>query len=221
MLYRFFLSKKGFTFVELMIAVVVLGILTAVGVPTFSAGLKKQRKKDCLNQRTVISGSVKEAMYGMMDNGKSQDKINFDKVTQLSRKTTYPGDGVTGNSDDAFVGKACFILVYDKEDRDSNGQHMQPRKDGAEAFTLGDLRGGYRDLTVYGDDYDGYEAGCKNGNYLKKKDLKDAKFYGYFNNAEIPVCPFADFSNQSTQDDYFYYIFDDGSVVCSCPECNE
>ena len=206
MLYSFLRSKKGYTFVEVLIVVTVLGILVAVGVPIFSSGIKSQRIKDCNNQRVVVQSLVQEVMVGMVDNGRAQDEIDFDKVPG-AHKTTYPGDGVTGNGDDLYNGASCFVLVSDNDS----------------AFTIGDIRGGYRDVTKpeCGDDADGYRIGCeKYGNYLKKERLKDNKFFWYLTNEEIPVCPFADYENSDTNDDYHYYILADGTVLCNCPECN-
>lgn len=198
-MYGFLTSKKGYTFVEVLIVVLVLGILVAIGVPIFTGGIKMQKVKDCNNQKVVIKSTFQEAMTGMMDNGKSQPKIYFNKI-QADHKTTYPGDGKTGNNDDAFVGKECFVLIEDQE------------ISGKLAFTLGDLRGGYRDINVAPE----YNDGCQYGTFLKKKKLKDVKFYSYLANYEIPVCPFEDDDH-----DYHYYIFEDGTVLCSCPDCND
>ena len=210
MLYSFLCSKKGYTFVEVLIVVTVLGILVAVGVPIFSSGMKSQRIKDCNNQRVVVQSLVQEVMVGMVDNGRAQEEIKFDnahiKDGFNEKVVEYAGDGVNGNSDDSFVGKFCFIL-----------------DDGENAFTIGDIRGGYRDTTKpeCGDDADGYRIGCeKYANYLKKERLKDDKFFWYLTNEELPVCPFADYENSDTNDDYHYYIFADGTVLCNCPECN-
>lgn len=208
MLYRFLLSKKGYTFTEVLIVVAVLGILVAVGVPVFFSGITAQRQKDCANQRDVISTGFKEGLAGMIDNGRKQEKVDFSRV-QGDHKTTYLGDGVTGNGDDAYVGQECFPLI---KDQDISGKI---------AFTIGDLRGGYRDYNQYPDSADGYKDGCDAGYYLKKERLKDEKYYKTLYNEEIPVCPFADFENTDTKDDYHYYIFADGTVLCDCPHCNE
>lgn len=211
MLYSFLRSKKGYTFVEVLIVVTVLSILVAVGVPIFSSGIKSQKIKDCNNQRVVVQSLVQEVMVGMIDNGRAQTEIKFDaghiKEGFATKVITYAGDSVNGNGDDEYVGKPCFILT-----------------DGENAFTIGDIRGGYRDKNQpnCGDDAEGYRNGCDiYGNYLKKERLKDNKFFWYLTNEEIPVCPFADYENEAITDDYHYYIFEDGTVICDCPECNE
>lgn len=212
MFFRLFKSKLGFTFVELMIAVMVLGILTAFAVPLLVSAYKVQARKDCQNQCTVIQAQVEEAMYGMLDNGTMQYKrngegkvivpktvaISFTNV-QSDHKTVYVADGITGNSDDAYNGKECFVLC---ESQAIPGQI---------AFTLGDLRGGYRPSNIVD-----YEDGWVAGYHLKKKKLENVEFYKYLPNQEIPVCPFSD----PDEEIYYYYIFDDGSVICSCPECH-
>lgn len=215
MLYRFFLSRKGFTLVELLIVITVLGILVAIAVPAFSAGLKKQRQDDCRNQRLVIETAVQQAMYGMIDNGRRQEKIYFEDL-QSDHYCQYPGDGVAGNADDAFVGQNCFVIWYNKID--STNQLV---------FTLGDLRGGYRDLNRYeeykdGCDYDPVQRPNGPRNYLKKQRLAADPIYIYFDNQEIPVCPFVEEEySRTTAPQYLYYVMADGKVLCTCPECNE
>ncbi len=194
MLYRYFLSKKGFTMMEMLIAVLVLGILVGVAVPIFSNVLGIRKKQDCKNQRVVVEGLVLEAMTGMMDNGKKQPKIYFDKV-QGDHKTTYPK--TDGNSDNAYEGKDCFVL--------------RPTGNGYVAFTLGDLRGGYRDVNIKE-----YSEGCDAGYFLKKEKLKNIMFYTYCANHEPPICPFSD-----EDDPIYYYIFEDGTVLCPNERCHE
>lgn len=208
MLYSFFLSKKGYTFVEVLIVVALLGILVAVGVPVFGGGLAAQKKKDCNNQSQVVETAFKETLGGMIDNGRAQDEVDFNlvKVRNPSLVTTYLGDGENDTADDGYVNKECIMLT--KED--------------GRVLTIGDIRGGYRqDYGQYTDDADGYRLGCDDGHYLKKKALENDPFYVTLYNEEIPVCPFADFENTDTKDDYHYYIFADGTVLCDCPHCNE
>ncbi len=195
MLYRYFLSKKGFTMMEILIVVLVLGVLVGVAVPIFSGVVEMQKKKDCKNQRAVVNGLVLEAMTGMMDNGKKQPKIYFDKV-QGDHKTKYPE--TPGDGDNDYEDKYCFMLA--------------PTGGGMVAFTLGDLRGGYRDLNVAEE----YDEGCDHGWFLKKSKLKNVMFYTYCSNQEPPICPFSD-----EDDPIYYYIFEDGTVICPNEKCHE
>ena len=226
-MFKFLLSKKGFTLTEIFTVVVIIAILAAVAVPIFSSSVKKQKQNECQNNRTIISTAVEQVMYGMIDNGKKQESIkdetgaitryaldfNNSKI-QGDHKATYPAvavkdeDGI-GVKDNKYVGKPCFVLCESQQ------------IPGKVAFTIGDIRGGYRDIANVPD----YKDGCANGNYLKKEALKDKPFYEILDNQEIPVCPFADYDNTPTDDNYYYHILwdtetDSIKVLCSCPECN-
>ena len=221
MFFKLLQSKKGFTLVEVMTVVIVLAILSAVAVPMFISAYNAQARKDCKNQCTVVSALVKEAMAGMIDNGAAQyprdpstlnpvkengTRIDFSRV-QSDHKAVYEADDITGNSDDEYDGKECFVLIKDQQ------------IPGKIAFTISDLRGGYRPANILD-----YNEGCKQGYYLKKKKLDEPTpiaFYNYLANAEIPVCPFADYKDTDPSNNYYYYIFEDGTVICSCPECHE
>lgn len=86
-MYRFLCSKKGYTFMEMMIVVALLGILVAVGVPIYFISARKQRVNDCKMQREVIAATVNEIMTGMMDSGKQQPSIDMAKIAAANKKT--------------------------------------------------------------------------------------------------------------------------------------
>lgn len=204
MLYRYLISKKGFTMMEMLIAVAVLGILVGIAVPVFDASLKVQKRNDCRNQVLVIQTAVKQVMFGMIDNGRRQEEINIASWPdggQFFKQQYTPND----TSLKLNVGSEYDYKYFTKLD---------------EVLTLGIIRGGYNP------DYD--EASCKaTGKYLKKQKLENIEFYKTLDLEEvdgekqIPVCPFANYENDTTEDDYFYCIFYDGTVCCTCPACNK
>ena len=83
---RKLMNKKGFTLVELMIVVVILGILVAVAVPIFSAVTKNARKKSCKANMRVIKGNI-ETYQSTGNNG---EEVTFAADTVLS--TTTPAE---------------------------------------------------------------------------------------------------------------------------------
>ncbi len=81
---RKLMSKKGFTLVELMIVVVILGILVAIAVPIFGAVTKNAKKKSCLSNMRVIKGNMETyAMTG----GANGDQITLTSGAKISVAT--------------------------------------------------------------------------------------------------------------------------------------
>ena len=62
-------NKKGFSLVELMIVVVIMGILIAVAIPLYGAITENAEKKTCLANQTVIHEMF--AKYCLMDDGRT------------------------------------------------------------------------------------------------------------------------------------------------------
>ena len=74
------LSKKGFTMVELLAVIVIIGILAGVGVPAVSKYLKETRLKDYAtmeqNSRTAAENYIIDNNIDVM--GKTTIDINTD-----------------------------------------------------------------------------------------------------------------------------------------------
>lgn len=214
MLYKYFNNKKGFTMVEIFAVIIILSALIGLAVPVFDSVIKKQREDDCRNQRLVLETAVKQAMFGMIDNGEKQPIITF-KCT----------DVVAGDLDGyTVVANEQILDKVEQHDFDGDGVNENCFKFTADenCFTFAELRGGYRPGTAagfMGQGLDAYKEGCDDGYYLKKIKYQmenggeGTPFYMFLDNQELPVCPFADKTNSQG---YYYYVLEDGTVRCGC-----
>lgn len=64
-------SKKGFTLVELMIVIVIMGILVAVAIPVFGLVTKNAEKKTCGANRVIVLKAVQQCIMTNSDAGAS------------------------------------------------------------------------------------------------------------------------------------------------------
>ncbi len=70
-------NRKGFTLIELMIVIAIIGILAAMAVPNFKKARASARQKACFSNLRVIQGAVE--MYNM-DNSVMMDTLSNDQV---------------------------------------------------------------------------------------------------------------------------------------------
>lgn len=84
---RKLMSKKGFTLVELMIVVVILGILVAIAVPIFGAVTKNAKKKSCLSNQRVIKGNMET--FSMTGNDGDQISISNNGSIDVASDQTF------------------------------------------------------------------------------------------------------------------------------------
>jgi len=58
------MNRKGFTLVEIMIVVAIIGILAAIAIPNFLTSRKESQKNACIANMKQIEGAVEQAKLG-------------------------------------------------------------------------------------------------------------------------------------------------------------
>jgi type IV pilus assembly protein PilA len=117
MLSKFHRSNKGFTLIELMIVVVIIGILAALAIPRFMASTTKSKQseaKQLLKQVYVMQRAYRQEYDTYWGNGITADAANPNNFSRIgvqimttsrysyaivSDATTFTVTG-TGNLDD-------------------------------------------------------------------------------------------------------------------------
>jgi len=85
-------NKSGFTLVEIMIVVAIIGLLAAIAVPSFISARTKSQLNACQNNLRQISGAKDE--YGLDNNSAALPATAAGLVTTYISKTpTCPAGG--------------------------------------------------------------------------------------------------------------------------------
>ena len=95
-------SKKGFTLVEIMIVVVIIGLLAAMAIPAFQKVRQSSQDKAVLNNARQLSAAA-DQYY--LENGVSTVTLgslvgssNYVKALNLVANETYPGGYTQGET---------------------------------------------------------------------------------------------------------------------------
>lgn len=84
-------NQKGFTLVELLVVVVIIGVLVAIAVPLYNAQAAKAELNACLANQRIIDGAI--VQYQMDNNNAFPGALN-DLVGEYIQDTpTCPDSG--------------------------------------------------------------------------------------------------------------------------------
>jgi len=90
--------QAGFTLVELMVVVLIIGILVAVAAPVFRAAKDNSEKRACYANQRTIEGSAMTflAQHGDMPDAGTVDDVSWAVPSYLKSAPTCPS-GPSGN----------------------------------------------------------------------------------------------------------------------------
>ena len=95
-------KAKGFTLVEILIVVVILGILAAIVIPQFTNASESAKASSLISQLQTIRGQLE--LYQIQHNGDYPDLIN-EGWTQITQTTNVAGE-VSGDDFGPYMQQA-------------------------------------------------------------------------------------------------------------------
>jgi len=87
--------KAGFTLVEIMIVVAIIGLLAAIAIPNFVKAREKSQKGACINNLRQIDAAIQQ--YALENNANPTTLVNFGVIQP------YLGRGSVGVAKTALV----------------------------------------------------------------------------------------------------------------------
>ena len=91
-------NRKGFTLVEIMIVVAIIGILAAIAIPNFIKSRKQSQMNACIANLKQIQGAKEQALLAGQGI-EATDLFGSDKYIKVEPTCPAGGSYTIGNSD--------------------------------------------------------------------------------------------------------------------------